>query len=50
MKRVEDPRLLRGRGRYLDDLVLPRMLAVAFVRSPHARARVVAVDAGAARA
>jgi aerobic carbon-monoxide dehydrogenase large subunit len=50
VKRLEDPRLLRGRGRYLDDLVLPRMLAVAFVRSPHAHARVATVDAGAARA
>src|SRR5439155_16268351 len=50
VKRVEDPRLLRGRGRYLDDLALPRMLALAFVRSPHAHARVRAVDATAARA
>ena len=36
IKRLEDPRLLRGRGRYLDDIVLPRMLALAFVRCPHA--------------
>jgi carbon-monoxide dehydrogenase large subunit len=50
VKRLEDPRLLRGAGRYLDDIVLPRMLAVAFVRSPHAHARIVSVDAGAARA
>jgi carbon-monoxide dehydrogenase large subunit len=50
VRRVEDPRLLRGRGRYLDDLVLPRMLAVAFVRSPHAHARITAIDATAARA
>jgi carbon-monoxide dehydrogenase large subunit len=47
---VEDPRLLRGRGRYLDDLALARMLTLAFVRSPHAHARVVAIDAAAARA
>ena len=40
VKRIEDPRLLRGRGRYLDDLALPRMLSVAFARSPHAHARV----------
>jgi carbon-monoxide dehydrogenase large subunit len=50
MKRLEDPRLLRGAGRYLDDVVLPRMLTVAFVRSPHAHARIVSVDAVAARA
>jgi carbon-monoxide dehydrogenase large subunit len=50
VKRVEDPRLLRGAGRYVDDLVLPRMLAVAFVRSPHAHARIDGIDAAAARA
>jgi carbon-monoxide dehydrogenase large subunit len=50
VKRLEDPRLLRGAGRYLDDVVLPRMLAVAFVRSPHAHARIVSVDVAAARA
>jgi aerobic carbon-monoxide dehydrogenase large subunit len=50
VKRLEDPRLLRGSGRYLDDVVLPRMLAVAFVRSPHAHARIVSVDAAPARA
>jgi aerobic carbon-monoxide dehydrogenase large subunit len=50
VRRVEDPRLVRGGGRYLDDVTLPRMLAVAFVRSPHAHARVAAIDAGAARA
>jgi len=50
VKRVEDPRLLQGRGRYLDDLALPRMLWTSFVRSPHAHARVLRVDAGTARA
>ena len=50
MKRLEDPRLLRGRGRYLDDVVLPRLLAVAFVRSPHAHAGLAAIEASAARA
>ena len=50
LKRLEDPRLLRGQARYLDDLVLPRMLALAFVRSPHACAAVSAIDAAAARA
>jgi len=41
--RVEDPRLLRGEGRYLDDLG-QGALAAAFVRSPHAHARVLDVD------
>jgi carbon-monoxide dehydrogenase large subunit len=50
VKRVEDPRLLRGQGRYLDDLALPRLLAVVFARSPHAHARIRAIDAAAARA
>ncbi|MET0850419.1 MAG: xanthine dehydrogenase family protein molybdopterin-binding subunit [Candidatus Rokuibacteriota bacterium] len=50
VKRVEDPRLLTGRGRYLDDLGPARLLHAAFVRSPHAHARVVCVDAEAARA
>ena len=45
--RVEDPRLLRGEGRYLDDLGQDA-LAVAFVRSPHAHARVLDVDADGA--
>jgi aerobic carbon-monoxide dehydrogenase large subunit len=41
--RVEDPRLLSGNGRYLDDLGHDA-LAAAFVRSPHAHARVVDID------
>jgi aerobic carbon-monoxide dehydrogenase large subunit len=41
--RLEDPRLLRGEGRYLDDLGHDA-LAAAFVRSPHAHARVLDVD------
>src|SRR5256884_826185 len=49
VKRVEDPRLLRGRGRYLDDIVLPRMVSLAFVRSPHAHAAIRRVDASTAR-
>ena len=50
IKRLEDPRLLTGRGRYLDDLGLPRMLFASFVRSPYAHARIVRIDAAAARA
>jgi aerobic carbon-monoxide dehydrogenase large subunit len=45
--RVEDPRLLTGGGRYLDDLG-KGALAAAFVRSPHAHARVVDIDVTAA--
>ena len=41
--RVEDPRLLRGEGRFLDDLGHDA-LEVAFVRSPHAHARVLDID------
>lgn len=42
-------RLLAGRGRFTDDLALPRMLHAAFLRSPHAHARIVAIDTTAAR-
>ena len=37
-------RLAEGRGQYVDDIVLPRMLHVAFVRSPHAHARILSID------
>jgi aerobic carbon-monoxide dehydrogenase large subunit len=47
--RKEDARLLTGRGRFIDDIVLPGLVHVAFVRSTHARARIVAVDATAAQ-
>ena len=43
-------RLLRGRGRYLADITLPRMLHLAFVRSPHAHAIVKSIDIKAASA
>jgi aerobic carbon-monoxide dehydrogenase large subunit len=43
-------RLVEGRGRYVDDVVLPRMLHVAFVRSPHAHARIGRIDLEAAKA
>ena len=48
--RKEDPRYLRGEGRYVDDMTLPGMLHAAFVRSPHAHARISAIDTRAARA
>src|SRR5260370_14187965 len=50
IKRSEDPRILTGAGRYVDDIKLPGMLHAAFVRSPLAHGRVLAVDVSAARA
>jgi carbon-monoxide dehydrogenase large subunit len=50
VKRVEDPALLRGRGRFVDDVKLPEMLHAAFVRSPHAHAVLKSLDAAAALA
>ncbi len=51
IERVEDAALLTGRGRYIDDLAEPPgCLHAAILRSPHAHARIRAVDAGAARA
>jgi len=49
VKRDDDPRLLTGRGRYVDDLTLPRLVHVAFVRSTHAHARLARVDLDSAR-
>ena len=43
-------RLLAGRGRFVDDIKLPRMLHVAFVRSPHAHARIAGIDSATAAA
>jgi aerobic carbon-monoxide dehydrogenase large subunit len=50
IRRSEDPRILTGAGRYVDDIKLPGMLHAAFVRSPLAHARVLSVDVSAARA
>jgi 2-furoyl-CoA dehydrogenase large subunit len=50
LKRKEDPRLLTGKGRFLDDIKLAGMLHAAFVRSPYAHARVLSVDTSAALA
>ena len=49
-KRLEDPPLLTGRGRFVDDIRLPGLLHVAFVRSPHAHAAIVHIDTSIARA
>jgi carbon-monoxide dehydrogenase large subunit len=44
IKRVEDAALIRGAGRYVDDVKLPGEKAIIFVRSPHAHARITAID------
>src|SRR5919197_3620753 len=44
LRRVEDARFLTGQARYVGDLVLPGMLHVAFLRSPHAHARITHLD------
>jgi carbon-monoxide dehydrogenase large subunit len=46
--RLEDPRFLRGEGRYVENLPLEGALTVTFVRSPLAHARIVGIDASAA--
>jgi carbon-monoxide dehydrogenase large subunit len=48
VKRVEDGRLLTGRGSFVDDISRPGMLHACFVRSPFARARINSIDASAA--
>lgn len=48
IKRVEDPRFLRGKGRYIDDIRLPNMAHAAILRSPYAHARIVKIDTSAA--
>jgi len=50
IKRSEDPRILTGTGRYVDDIKLPGMLHAAFVRSPLAHGLVLSVDVSAAQA
>ncbi len=50
LPRKEDARLLTGRGSFVDDIALPGMMHVAFVRSPIARGRVKSIDCAAARA
>ncbi|MBP2550272.1 carbon-monoxide dehydrogenase large subunit [Neorhizobium galegae] len=48
--RKEDKRFLTGKGRYTDDMVVPGMKFAAFVRSPHAHAKINGIDIEAARA
>ncbi|HEY3305176.1 MAG TPA: xanthine dehydrogenase family protein molybdopterin-binding subunit [Candidatus Binatia bacterium] len=46
VKRREDPRLIRGRARYVDDIRLPDILHAAIVRSPHAHAKIQSIRTG----
>jgi carbon-monoxide dehydrogenase large subunit len=50
IRRREDPALIRGRGRYVDDIKLPNETAAVFVRSPFARAKVLSIDTSEALA
>jgi carbon-monoxide dehydrogenase large subunit len=49
VRRKEDPRLLSGRGQFVDDISLPGMLHVAFARSPIARGNILSIDTDVAR-
>ena len=50
IRRREDPRLITGTATYTDDLVLPRMVHMAILRSPYAHARIVKIDTQRAKA
>src|SRR5438067_12379381 len=50
IKRREDPRFITGRGQYVDDLNIPGITYAAFMRSPHAHARIRRIDTAAAKA
>src|SRR5439155_620720 len=49
VRRLEDPRFLRGEGRFVDDVTLPGVLHAAFLRSPHAHATIVKIRTDAAK-
>jgi carbon-monoxide dehydrogenase large subunit len=49
VRRREDPRFLRGEGRFVDDITLPGMLHAAYLRSPHAHAHIRSIDTARAR-
>src|SRR3989454_8305883 len=49
LKRLEDPKLITGAGQYVEDLKLPGLTYLAFLRSPHAHARVTAIRIEAAQ-
>ncbi|KWW96776.1 carbon monoxide dehydrogenase [Hydrogenibacillus schlegelii] len=48
--RKEDPRLIRGKGRFVDDILLPNMLHLCILRSPYAHARIRRIDTSKAEA
>src|SRR5712691_1274721 len=48
VRRKEDPRFLRGKGNYIDDVKLPGMLFMDIVRSPHAHAKILSIDSSEA--
>jgi aerobic carbon-monoxide dehydrogenase large subunit len=50
VKRVEDPRLITGEAKYIDDIQLPGMLHAAVLRSPHAHARIKSINTDQAAA
>src|SRR5436309_3534585 len=50
MKRIEDPRLIKGVGTFTDDIRLPDLVHAAILRSPHAHARILSIDTAAAKA
>ena len=50
VRRVEDPRLLKGSGSYTDDITLPGTVHGVVLRSPHAAATITAIDTSAAKA
>ena len=50
VRRIEDPTLVSGTGRYVDDVSIAGQLHVVLLRSPHAHARIASIDASAARA
>jgi carbon-monoxide dehydrogenase large subunit len=50
VRRVEDPRLLKGNGSYTDDVTPPGALHGVVLRSPHAAAKILSIDTEAARA
>src|SRR5437763_16540532 len=50
VSRFEDPRLLKGGGRYVDDMAFPGMLYGSVLRSPHSHANILRLDTSAAKA
>ncbi len=50
VSRFEDPRLIQGGGRYVDDIKLPGMAHGVVLRSPHANAKIKSIDTAAAKA